>query len=343
MGLQTITLGEVPSLPTIERFKGNEQFEDIVAIPTRKIKSAYVHWVKEFGQFIYCMGEGKNYDCICCKDNGNPQLRVVIPLLQYTPFGAGAVKTGNYGSPLTVKFLSMTRKDYMDKIVGMDETSKDISQRDIVIRTKTKSSPQGSFQELTFQAIEGEAMWRDGGEMEAEAMELLRSYVSLIEMSVATSMDEARYNEKKKLTLAGGDTPEVGAIADRRAAQEPSRIRSSAAASTRALPPAVDDEFNEMVAESSGRATKALPPARRQETVVDAEFEPVTKTPPVRRPVRQAAPPAEVEGYDELPEGKAEQEALPPKREVARRAPAPAASASPSSGGGMTDVDKLFG
>lgn len=180
MGIQQVKFGDLLKPIAIERYRGSVKSPDIGSVISKNIQVSTMHFVEGMG-YIYCFGGD------CCRDEGLPQVRYVLPFLVYTIENAVQLK---YGTPVFLKYLSLGKEAYQ-LLILKDAVSKDLTHKDMYV-----SCSDESYQKLSFEIIGG-SKWRENSEILAEVKSLFSEYQSLIGGSLARTLTEESYKRLK--------------------------------------------------------------------------------------------------------------------------------------------------
>jgi hypothetical protein len=175
-GFTRIKLGDTVKPIAVERYKGSKGQKEVVSILTNNISAVHMHFTKGIGGY-YCFGGA------CCKLEGMPAVRYIIPIVKYSVTNPAQFI---YSSPVFVQYLAVGKERY-DEIVLKDKINKDITAVDMVV-----SCVDDQYQKLSFEVL-GPALWRTDKAMTAEVKAQYVEYQNLIENSVARMIDEPTF------------------------------------------------------------------------------------------------------------------------------------------------------
>ena len=206
--MQTMKIGQVAPSEYVERLKGEQGIRVVYAIVSEDMIAASTHYDDTFGlNYFHCFkGE-------CCRVFNVPQQRYVFPVLVYT----GDPK--NYGEPVELKFLGLTRKQYTGEFKDLLDTMKlrneDITNRDLLLSCKNTEYQQNSFQAL------GEAKWKSNEKIAVMVKEGLIRYNSIIGRSLGRSIEAKELMAIISKSAAGSDAAAAAESGNRLDAAQP--------------------------------------------------------------------------------------------------------------------------
>jgi hypothetical protein len=175
-GLMRIKLGDSIKPIAVERYKASKAASDVICVLTADISAAHVHFVKGRGGF-YCFGGA------CCKFEGLPSIRYIVPILKYTMTDQ---KNFVYGAPVFVQYLSAAKERY-EEILRKNKINGDITAMDMLV-----SCQDEVYQKLSLEVL-GKAVWKGDGKLAEEVKAQYAEYSNLIENSVARIIDEPTF------------------------------------------------------------------------------------------------------------------------------------------------------
>jgi hypothetical protein len=175
-GLMRIKLGDTIKPIAVERYKASKAANDVICVLTADISAAHLHFVKGIGGF-YCFGGA------CCKFEGLPSIRYIVPILKYTMTDQ---RNFVYGAPVFVQYLSAAKERY-EEILRKNKINGDITSVDMLV-----SCQDEIYQKLSLEVL-SKAAWKEDASLAPEVKTQYAEYNNLIEQSVARVIDEPTF------------------------------------------------------------------------------------------------------------------------------------------------------
>lgn len=174
MGLMRAKLGDIIKPIAIERAKFAVGHDMAIAVVSKDISVATVHFEPGVG-FFYC------FKGSCCKSGGLPQIRYILPVVEYS-----TRDVSDYGGPVIMKYLPVGQ-DVYNSILLKDKINSDITAKDLYVTCTDEK-----YQKLSFEVL-GDVKWKKDPVIMEQVKKLWGEYNNLIELSVARNLDEEAY------------------------------------------------------------------------------------------------------------------------------------------------------
>ena len=180
----------------VERFRGDEDVCNIIAILSEDVHTAYLHYSPNQDlKYFYCF-EGE-----CCQFFGIPNPRYVIPIVQYQ-----AYSPDNYGGEAQVKYLSIAASHYemnlkpvIDKLRGEDREPTAV---DLHVRVEMDAQ----FPYLTFEPLPvDQPKWKADPDLTKGIGEQVQRYDDFIQPSLARIVTREKF-----LAVIGAEDQSAG-------------------------------------------------------------------------------------------------------------------------------------
>lgn len=259
MSIKPIKMGDQIKTVAIERYRASEGVPSIICILTRNIFQVDTFYHQGVG-YVYDPQDERIYDL-----KGLPATRAIIPVVEYT---LANIQTYEYGGPVSVKYLPLSKDDYESKILTKDGLNGDVTKLDLVV-TCTDSK----MQKNSFDVIAGHARkWMDKGGMEKDTKAQYADFLKLWERSVARPMSADEFlaaMQKADLEAAKGtnktiSTPVSQPVARIAPVVQVNELENAGANELPAL-----GEQVESTASTAGAASKASPAGHNDESIDD--------------------------------------------------------------------------
>ena len=186
MSLTKLVFGSTMKAVSAERFKASMGVNYFFNVLSRSVQAAPLHYMPGVGH-IYCF-QGQ-----CCQDLGLPSIKYIVPVLEYSV--QGSLTSMEYGTPVFVKYLSLSLKGYEEFMVK-DQLNSDLTQKDMLVRCTNEQ-----YQNLAFDIITGPCKWRQDKVLIEEVKKLYADFGALLELSVARAVTTQKYLELKAMAL----------------------------------------------------------------------------------------------------------------------------------------------